>query len=94
MNYNHIILDIRPQMAIITLNRPEVFNALNGDLVQELREAAEYIQSQPEIRALVITGSNKNFAAGADISNMVDMAPDEAQAFSFSVLRFNQTGMV
>ncbi len=93
MNYKHIILDIRPQMAIITLNRPEVFNALNGDLVLELRQAAEYIQGQPEIRALVITGSNKNFAAGADISDMVDMAPEEAQAFSFSAC-FNQLALL
>lgn len=93
MNFNHMILDIRRQLAVIILNRPEVLNALNHDLVTEIQAAVESIRKQPEIRALVITGSEKNFAAGADISNMVDFTPDEARAFSFKDC-FNQVALL
>jgi enoyl-CoA hydratase len=61
-----------------------VLNALNRDLVTELGSLIDELTADRTIRALIITGTGKNFAAGADIANMVELAPSEARAFSFS----------
>lgn len=70
--YTTIITEIRGRVATITLNRPEALNALNGTLVRELIDAALRFDADPEIGAIVLTGSAKAFAAGADIKEMVD----------------------
>ncbi len=58
--------------AIIRFNRPEALNALNIRLMEELVDALEAFDRDPEIRAIIITGDDKAFAAGADIKEMVD----------------------
>lgn len=59
-------------VGIITLNRPEALNALNGQVTAELAEAVEEMERDAEINAIVLTGSDKAFAAGADIKEIRD----------------------
>lgn len=70
MAYETIIVDIAQHVALIKLNRPEALNALNAKLLSELSEALKAADSNEKVRCIVITGSEKAFAAGADISEM------------------------
>lgn len=70
MTYEMILLEKKGAVALITLNRPEALNALNGALMDELTHALRGIEADDEIGATVITGSDKAFAAGADIKEM------------------------
>jgi enoyl-CoA hydratase len=72
----------RGATALVTLNRPEALNALNSATLDLLLEVAEEISRDAEVRAVVVTGEGRAFAAGADISEMVSRAPAEAAAFS------------
>lgn len=72
MAFDKIILDISDDVATITLNRPDAMNALNGDLLRELCTALEEADASDKVRCIVITGSEKAFAAGADITEMAD----------------------
>jgi len=56
-----------PSFWIIELNRPDVYNALNAELIHEIREVAERTRSNESVRALVITGNGKAFCSGADL---------------------------
>lgn len=84
MSFNHIQLEIRDHIAVLTLNRPRVLNALNREMVDELDQAAEQIAKDHDIKVLILTGNGEHFAAGADITEMVDFTPEEARAFAFS----------
>jgi enoyl-CoA hydratase len=66
--------------GIITLSRPEVLNALNIQLFADLNKLLDELEKDPVI--LIITGTGKGFAAGADIKEMADMSPDEALKLS------------
>ncbi|MGI9452043.1 MAG: enoyl-CoA hydratase-related protein, partial [Geminicoccaceae bacterium] len=66
MAYETILVESRDPVGLITLNRPKV-NALNSVLIGELNQALSAFDSNPEIAAIVITGSDRVFAAGADI---------------------------
>ena len=70
MAYETIIVEIEDHIALITLNRPDALNALNDQLLSELVNALENAQSNDKVRCIVLTGSEKAFAAGADISMM------------------------
>ena len=72
MSYQHILNQIHGGAALITLNRPDTLNALSDDLMDELGHALAEYEDNDEIGAIVITGSEKAFAAGADIKNMKD----------------------
>ena len=72
MAYETIIVDVEDHVCVITLNRPEALNALSKELLEELAEALEESQKNDKIRCIVITGSEKAFAAGADIKMMQD----------------------
>ena len=69
-DYQTILLDRRGRTGWITLNRPEALNALNLQLMGEVIDAAFTLDRDPDIGCLVITGSEKAFAAGADIKEM------------------------
>jgi enoyl-CoA hydratase len=71
-SYETILVEQNARVGVITLNRPKVLNALNQKLTGELLEAAEMFDRDPNIGCIVITGSDKAFAAGADITEMQD----------------------
>lgn len=72
MAYETIIVDIEDYVATITLNRPDALNALNSKLLTELCQAVEEADVSDKVRCMIITGSEKAFAAGADITEMAD----------------------
>jgi enoyl-CoA hydratase len=72
MNYTSILVETRGRVGLITLNRPQALNALNNQLMHEMMEALETFDKDDDIGAMVITGSEKAFAAGADIKEMAD----------------------
>lgn len=72
MAYEAIIVDISDNIATITLNRPDAMNALNSVLLTELCQALDDADASEKVRCIVITGSDKAFAAGADIAEMAE----------------------
>lgn len=70
MTYETILLDRKDRVAVLTLNRPGALNALNLQLMNEVVAAAEELDRDPGVGCIVITGSAKAFAAGADIKEM------------------------
>src|SRR5690349_5777459 len=68
--YETILVECKGRVGLITLNRPKALNALNTQLMNEVVAAATAFDRDPEIGCLVITGSEKAFAAGADIKEM------------------------
>ena len=75
-----ILTDTRDAVGLITLNRPQALNALNDTVMHEVVAAAEAFASDPAIGAIVITGSEKAFAAGADIKAMAALSYEEVSA--------------
>lgn len=81
--YENLILEKEENIAVITINRPKVLNALNADLLKELGAVVDEIEKDPGVRAVVITGAGeKAFVAGADIAFMSKLNPLEAKSFS------------
>jgi enoyl-CoA hydratase len=72
VSYEHIVVERRDRVGLITLNRPKALNALNDALMDELGAALRSFDADEGISAVVITGSEKAFAAGADIAAMND----------------------
>ncbi len=70
MNYENIIVETRGKVGLVTLNRPKALNALNDGLIDELGAALDGFEADAGIGCIVITGSEKAFAAGADIGAM------------------------
>jgi len=85
MAYENILVEIEAPIATVTLNRPKVLNALSPELIRELTTALGELDSDDTVRAVVLTGGPKVFAAGADIGDMADRGPVEQ-------LRRDQTG--
>ncbi|AFK55401.1 MAG: enoyl-CoA hydratase [Tistrella sp.] len=71
MSYKNILVDTRGAVGLIQLNRPKALNALCAELIEELNAALDAYEADPEIGAIVLTGSEKAFAAGADIKEML-----------------------
>lgn len=67
-----VLVEVDGRVGILTLNRPKALNALNTELMHELVGAAQQLDADPGIGAIVITGSERAFAAGADIKEMAD----------------------
>ncbi len=72
MEYQNIIVEVKEKVGVITLNRPKALNALNDQLMDELGHALLAFDQNDDIGCMVITGSEKAFAAGADIAAMAD----------------------
>jgi enoyl-CoA hydratase len=78
MSYQHIIVETRGKVGIVRLNRPAALNALNTALIGELASAIDGFEADPNIGCIVVTGSEKAFAAGADIKEMATKSYLEA----------------
>ena len=70
MAYENIIVETRGEVGLVTLNRPAALNALNAALIAELSQAIDGFEADEKIGCIVLTGSEKAFAAGADIKEM------------------------
>ena len=73
MSFETILIETRERVGLITLNRPQALNALNTQVLDELNQALDQFENDPNIGCVVLTGSSKAFAAGADIKQMVDL---------------------
>jgi enoyl-CoA hydratase len=72
MAYQNIVVETRGKIGIIRLNRPHALNALNAALIAELTQAVAAFEADAGIACMIVTGSEKAFAAGADIKEMAD----------------------
>ncbi|WP_455231085.1 enoyl-CoA hydratase [Geopseudomonas aromaticivorans] len=73
MEFETLLLEVQGRVGLITLNRPQALNALNSQLIAELNLALDHFEKDPQISCMVLTGSAKAFAAGADIKEMADL---------------------
>ncbi len=81
--FKTIILEQEDGIGCLTLNRPEVFNAISQELIDEVKYALETVNSDEGIKVLIITGAGKGFQAGADIKELSAMNP-------MAILRWNE----
>ena len=85
MIYAHLLVEERDGVAVLTVNRPESLNALDGAVLAELEQALRALEAAAATKAVVVTGAGeKAFVAGADIAAMAGMSPQEARAFSLA----------
>jgi len=77
-----VLLERRGPVAVLTLSRPEVLNALDRATLESLHSCTSQLAREPAARAVVVTGAGRAFAAGADIAAMRKLGPSEAEAFS------------
>jgi enoyl-CoA hydratase len=84
MSYQNIIVETKGRIGIIRLNRPQALNALNRALIMELIPAIDGFEADAAIGCMLITGSEKAFAAGADIKEMADKTFIEAYLGNFA----------
>ncbi len=83
MTYENIIFEKDENIAVIKFNRPKALNAINPDVLKELNDALDDIESDGDMKVLILTGEGeKAFVAGADISHMVKLSPLEGRTFS------------
>ncbi|MBN1665439.1 MAG: enoyl-CoA hydratase/isomerase family protein, partial [Anaerolineales bacterium] len=83
MTYEHILVETHGKVGLVQLNRPKALNALNESLLKELMVALEDFDAQAEIGAMVITGNERAFAAGADIKQMASASALEMAQSEF-----------
>ncbi len=83
MAYETIIVETRARVGLITLNRPQALNALNTTVMKEMVEALQDFEADGAVGAIVVTGSEKAFAAGADIKQMQQMSYIDAYMEDF-----------
>ena len=83
MSYETILVDRDRRVGTITLNRPQALNALNSQVMAEVTTAAAELDNDPDIGAIIITGSEKAFAAGADIKEMSSLSFADVFAADF-----------
>ena len=75
-------VEVKDQIAMVTINRQEAMNALNTRFFNEMDQVVSEVNKMTDVRVMIITGEGKAFVAGADIAEMVDKTPEEGAAFS------------
>ena len=83
MSFENIIVETKGRVGIITFNRPKALNALNSALITEMNSALSAFESDPNVGAIILTGSEKAFAAGADIREMKDKTFEDVTSQNF-----------
>jgi len=91
MAYETLITEIEGHVATITLNRPDAMNAFNNQLMDELTAALDAFEADTEVGCIVITGSSKAFAAGADIKEMRELSYMDAYYRDFITANWERT---
>src|SRR5215212_567075 len=84
MNYQNILVETKGRVGVIRFNRPQALNALNAALVLELNAAIDAFEADDKIGCILVTGSEKVFAAGADIKEMASKSYTEANLGDFA----------
>ena len=92
MAYETIIVETEGRVGIVRLNRPNALNALNAQLIEDMRTALDKLEADDGIGAIVITGSDKAFAAGADIKEMQSKTYMSAYKEDF-ISRWDRVGL-
>jgi enoyl-CoA hydratase/carnithine racemase len=87
--YKTILLDKREGIGYLTLNRPDVYNAISQEMIDDVRDGLTVVDKDAEIKVLIITGSGKGFQAGADIKELNVMTPMEILRWNEGVVRIN-----
>jgi len=82
MNFNNILIEKKEGIAKITINRPNVLNALNFETINEITLCIKELEKDKKIKVVILTGKGKAFIAGADISQMKNMTPIESRKFA------------
>ncbi len=86
MNTDTLLVEEKDQTAVLTLNRPEVMNALNFDLLHALRRAVEDLRIRTDIRVLIVTGAgNKAFCSGADLKERATLSPEKVREYIYTI---------
>ena len=81
MDFENIIYTVEGGIATIKLNRPKALNALNSAINQDIMAAINLVKADPSVRVLIMTGSERAFAAGADVKEMAEATPRYAREF-------------
>lgn len=90
-NFERITLEVKDNIALITMNYPKILNALSNTTLQELESAVDFVAKEKEILGVVITGAGKAFVAGADISQMQPYKSEEGRDYAdFAQMVFNK----
>lgn len=79
--YQNFVVKKEEHVTVVTINRPKVLNALNSDTLQELDQIITTIESDNDVRVVVLTGEGKAFVAGADIQEMSELSAEEGRSF-------------
>ncbi len=83
MDFQHVLVEKKGSIGILTINRPDKLNALNTHVVQEISSAFSTLESDSDVRVIIVTGAGeKAFIAGADISEMQNINPLQALEFA------------
>jgi len=90
--HRNLLVERRGAVGIVTLNRPQALNALNADLISELASALDDLEIDAGIGAIVLTGSEKAFAAGADVKEMVTKSYPEIYVEDFITSGWERVG--
>ena len=79
-------VEMENQVAVLTLNRPEIMNSVNFELLYALRDAVDDIRFDPDVRVVIITGAGeKAFCAGADLKERITLTPPQVKKFIFTI---------
>lgn len=89
MEFENIVYKVENGIATIQLNRPKALNALNSAINQDIMSAIDLVKADPTVRVLVMTGSERAFAAGADVKEMAEATPRYAKEFCGLAIEIN-----
>ena len=85
MEQELILEDRKDQVAVLTLNRPEVMNSFNFEMLRALRLRMETLRFDPEIRVVIVTGAGKAFCAGADLKERATLSETQVREFIYTI---------
>ena len=85
MEQELILEDRKDQVAVLTLNRPEVMNSFNFEMLRALRLRMETLHFDPEIRVVIVTGAGKAFCAGADLKERATLSETQVREFIYTI---------